>query len=108
MDGAESVDNGGKSQGDERMSQNGRKTMKPAEFLEIRKRLGYSRDGFAIELGYEGTNQGNNNTIKRFESGDRPIPLPVAKLAWLMDRHGVPEWPMDLTAEPAQEMGNQG
>lgn len=77
--------------------------MKPAEFRDIRKRLGFSRDGFAIELGYEGTNQGNNNTIKRFETGERPIPLPVAKLAWLLGHAGIPTWPQELTAAPAQE-----
>lgn len=84
------------------MSQNGRQTMTPAEFRSIRKRLGYSLDGFAIELGYEGTSQTNRETIKRFETGKRPISLPVAKLAWLLAQTGVPTWPRHLTAAPAQ------
>lgn len=85
------------------MSQSGKKTISGAELRDIRKRLGFSRDGFAIELGYEGTNQGNNNTIKRFETEDRPIPMPVAKLAHMFAKFGIPEWPRNLTAEPARE-----
>lgn len=85
------------------MSQSGRKTMAPEEFDAIRRRLNYSWDGWAIELGYEGTTSGNRNTIKRFITGQRPIPLPVAKLAWLLGRKGIPTWPQHLTALPARE-----
>lgn len=85
------------------MSQNGRQTMSGSEFRTIRKRLGLSMDVFAIELGYEGSRKGNITTIKRFESGERPISLPVAKLAWMLGCHGVPQWPPDLEALPAQE-----
>lgn len=85
------------------MSQNGRSTMSAEEFREIRKHLSLSRDVFAIELGYEGSHKGNITTIKRFESGERPISLPVAKLAWLLSRYGVPTWPEHLEAEPAKE-----
>lgn len=84
------------------MSQNGRPTLSPEEFERIRKTLGLSLDGFAIELGYEGTKNGNRNTMLRFVRGRRPIPLPVAKLAWLMERNGTPTWPENLTASPAQ------
>lgn len=85
------------------MSQNGRPTMDRKEFRKIRERLGFSLDGWAIELGYEGTQRGNRTTIKRMESGERPIPMPVAKLAWLLERAGIPTWPPNLTAAPARE-----
>jgi len=85
------------------MSQNGRATMTPNEFRNIRKKLNLTMDDFAIELGYEGTRTGNRNTIARFERNKRPIPLPVAKLAWMMELHGIPRWPRHLEAAPAQE-----
>lgn len=85
------------------MSQNGKTAMSGQELRQIRKRLGYSLDGFAIELGYEGTPRGNNTTMRRFESGERPISMPVAKLAWMIAQFGVPTWPQNLTAEPARE-----
>lgn len=85
------------------MSQNGRPTMSGDEFRKIRKRLGMSMDVFALELGYEGSHKGNINTIKRFESGQRPISMPVAKLAWLLAQTGIPKWPQHLEAEPARE-----
>lgn len=87
------------------MSQNGRATMTPEQFFAIRRQLKLSRDEFAIELGYEGSQNGNNTTIKRFERGDRPISLPVAKLAFMLARHGVPKWPQHLEAKPAKEEG---
>lgn len=85
------------------MSQSGRETMSGAQFKDIRKRLGMSLDAFAIELGYEGNPSGNKKTILRFESGRRPIPLPVAKLAFMLDTRGVPIWPPHLEANPAEE-----
>jgi transcriptional regulator with XRE-family HTH domain len=84
------------------MSQNGRTTMSGREFRKIRAHLGLSMDDFAIELGYEGNENGNENTIARFETGKRPVPLAVAKLAWMMQKHGIPEWPEYLEAEPAK------
>ena len=85
------------------MSQNGRPTLNRKDFRKIRERLGYSLDGWAIELGYEGTSRGNRTTIKRLENGERPIPMPVAKLAWFMGQVGVPMWPVELTAAPARD-----
>ena len=75
-----------------------RETMPSREFRRIRENLNLTRDAFAIELGYEGNDGGNKNTIKRFELGQRYVPLPVAKLAWLLARHGLPEWPRELEA----------
>ena len=60
-------------------------------------------DAFAIELGYEGNRKGNLKTIKRFETGERAVPLPVAKLAWLLMQNGLPDWPSGLEAVVADD-----
>lgn len=80
------------------MSQNDRPTIPGQEFYRIRKHLNLTRDSFAIELGYEGNRKGNLKTIKRFETGERAVPLPVAKLAWLLMQNGLPDWPSGLEA----------
>lgn len=86
------------------MSQSNRITMSGKEFQRIRTDLGLSRDVFAMELGYEGSVNGNRNTIKRFETSERPVPLPVAKLAWMLSAHGLPEvWPEGLLAAVSEE-----
>ncbi len=80
-----------------------RATMPADEFKNIRHRLKLSMDQFAIELGYEGNRKGNINTIRRFESGRRNVPLPLAKLAWLLNMHGLPDsWPEYLEAKLAE------
>lgn len=82
------------------MNRESRPTMDGREFRRIRVALDLTMDSFAIELGYEGNMNSNRNTIKRFETRERPIPLPVAKLAWLLFQHGVPEiWPAGLEAQ---------
>jgi transcriptional regulator with XRE-family HTH domain len=79
---------------------NRRPTLPGAEFRRIREHLGLSRDQYAIELGYEGNVNGNRTTIRRFETNERPVPLPVAKLAWLFSQSGLPEsWPSGLEAQ---------
>lgn len=85
------------------MSQSNRPTLSGKEFRIIREKLGLSLDDFAIELGYEGSEDGNRNTIKRFETGKRPISMSVGKLAYMFLLHGIPEWPQNLEAEPARE-----
>lgn len=84
------------------MSRN-RPTLAAKEFRRIRVNLRLTPDAYAIELGYEGSESGNRNTIKRFEHGERPVPLPVAKLAWLLARHGLPNWPAGLEAVLTEE-----
>ncbi len=80
------------------MSQSNRPTIAPREFRRIRQHLNLTIDAFAIELGYEGNRKGNLKTIKRFETGERAVPLPVAKLAWLLAQNGLPDWPSGLEA----------
>ncbi len=82
------------------MNRDSRETMPRAEFKRIRQKLNLSLDQFAIELGYEGSRQGNNKTMRRFESGQRGIPLTLGKLVWLLDQHGLPDsWPVELEAK---------
>lgn len=57
------------------------------EFKAIRERLGLSKNQFAQELGYTGSSHNNTTLIDRYETGrGRPIPLYIARLAWLIDR----------------------
>lgn len=85
-----------------------RVTVPGREFRRMREALNLSRDAFAIELGYEGNQNGNRNTIKRFEEEHRPVPLPVAKLAWLLVQHGVPSvWPSGLEAQLNEDVAAQ-
>jgi len=82
------------------MNHDSRETMSKAEFRRIRQKLGLSLDEFAIELGYEGSRRTNNNTIRSYEDGRKPIPLRIAKLAYMFDIHGLPDsWPPELEAK---------
>lgn len=77
-----------------------RPTIPGAELRRIRSALNLSADEFALELGYEGTRGSNRTTIRRFETNERPVPLPVARLAWMLVQHGVPDaWPSGLEAQ---------
>ena len=84
------------------MNRDNKETMPKKEFRAIRERLNLTRDAYAIELGYEGNENGNRKSMHRFESGRRGIPLTLAKLAWMLDKHGLPDWPEYLEAKPAQ------
>jgi transcriptional regulator with XRE-family HTH domain len=80
------------------MNREPRATLPGRELRRIRQHLDLTMDAMAIELGYEGNLSSNRTTMKRFETGERPLPLPVARLAWLLAKHGVPEWPSGLEA----------
>jgi DNA-binding transcriptional regulator YiaG len=90
------------------MNGDNRVTLPASELRRIRQKLGLSRDEFAIELGYEGTSEGNTNTMRRFETGRRGLPLTLAKLIFMIDVHGLPDtWPAHLEAKlPEGENGN--
>jgi transcriptional regulator with XRE-family HTH domain len=85
--------------------------MMGAQFRSIRKKLGITKNQFAIELGYRGNDRNNCMLIKRYEQGRKQIPLTVASLAWLIefvfDQSGkLPDWPewegYDLELVPRQ------
>jgi transcriptional regulator with XRE-family HTH domain len=85
------------------MNRDDRETMPRAEFKRIRQKLKLSLDEFAIELGYEGNRKGNIKTMRRFESGQRGIPLTLGKLVWMFDVYGLPDsWPENLEAKLAE------
>lgn len=71
-------------------------TMSARQFREIRQRLDLTKDSFAIELGLTGTQPNNYKTISELEAGAKPISLPMAKLAFMLDKFGLPDWPGDL------------
>ena len=82
------------------MNRDNRVTMPKAEFKRIRQKLGLSLDEFAIELGYEGNRKGNIKTMRRFEGGQRGIPLTLAKLVHMFSIFGLPDsWPPELEAK---------
>ena len=78
--------------------------MSGTELKAIRRHLGLSLDEFAVELGYDGSPKNNRTTMRRFETGERPISPPVARLAYMFLIFGLPgEWPEITEAEIAQE-----
>ena len=77
-----------------------RPTIPGRELRRLRDQLNLTRDEFALALGFEGTETTNRQTIRRFENGEREIPLKVARLAWMYVQHGVPaQWPSGLEAQ---------
>ncbi len=60
--------------------------MDGVEFRTIREQLNLNRNQFARLLGYTGNSTNNVTQIKRYETGDRQIPLYIARLAWLIAR----------------------
>ena len=78
--------------------------MTGADLKRIRKALGLSTVEMGRALGYEGADNTVSVTVRRYESGMRPIPPVVAVLVGMFDRHGAPpEW--RRTAEAARGGG---
>jgi len=61
-----------------------------AELKAIRHRLGLSTTALGRAFGYEGSDITASGTIRKYESGQRPIPPWLGRLAIMFDRHGVP------------------
>ena len=64
--------------------------MTGADLKAIRHKLKLSTTELGRALGYEGADNTISVTVRRYESGMRPIPPWIAKLADMYDRHGVP------------------
>jgi transcriptional regulator with XRE-family HTH domain len=73
-------------------------TLTGAELRKIRIKFGMTISEFASELGYDGKSNTVTVRFREFERGRRAIPLTLAKLAWLLDHNGLPEWPVALIA----------
>lgn len=78
--------------------------MKGAEFKRIRKSFDLSEADFMYALGYAGNQNTMHLNCRRYEDGQRPIPLYLARYVWLLDRvaaynvpieadNGIPAWP---------------
>lgn len=72
-------------------------TIPGPELQRIRESLGLSRVEFARELGLTGNQDNTFKTMTMLEMGDKPVSLPMAKLAWLLSTMpSLPDWPRDL------------
>lgn len=78
--------------------------MTGAEFRAIRKKLFLSVIGFGRVLGYGGSDNTVSTVIRRYESGDREIPIYMARLATMYARHGVPTEFMTPDLPPKKQM----
>jgi hypothetical protein len=78
--------------------------VKPHEFKQIRKSFDLSEADFMYLLGYAGNQNTMHLNCRRYEDGQRPIPLYLARYVWLLDRiasqdgvptdaYGLPVWP---------------
>jgi hypothetical protein len=63
--------------------------MTPEDFKHARGICGRSTRQWGLALGYGGKHV--TLQVRQMESGAKPIPASVARLAWLFWRHGVPE-----------------
>lgn len=61
------------------------------ELRVIRQSLGLSLVGFGRALGYQGSPKTLNAQVHKYETGERPIPPWISRLASMYQRHGVPE-----------------
>lgn len=63
------------------------------ELRDIRNKLGLSSEQMGRAFGFAGTPISAQMAIYKYEGGGRPIPIALARLAIMMERHGVPdEW----------------
>jgi transcriptional regulator with XRE-family HTH domain len=60
------------------------------ELRALRYRLGLSASEWGRALGYTGKPASLRSIISRFETGERPIPPWIARLAWMYGHHGIP------------------
>jgi transcriptional regulator with XRE-family HTH domain len=67
--------------------------MTGAELKAIRHRLGLSTRELGAAFGYRGNANTLSVAIRLYESGKRPIPPWIGRLATMFERHGVPpDW----------------
>lgn len=65
--------------------------MTPADFKARRRALGLSLFQIAQAIGYGGDRDNQMTTIRKFESGARPIPPWIERLIVMYSRHGIPD-----------------
>ena len=62
----------------------------PDDRRAIRKKLGLSLLEMGKAIGYQGSDQTVKNVWHRYETGERECPPWIARLAYMLGRHGVP------------------
>lgn len=75
--------------------------MQGSEMRRLRERLLMNQIEFARLIGYTGTDRNNETRVRHYENGKYQIPLYLARLLWLVERHCVwfgrlpdfPSWP---------------
>jgi transcriptional regulator with XRE-family HTH domain len=77
------------------------------ELRDIRKRLGLSLEGLGRAFGYEGARQSVKSTVHRYETGERPLPAWIARLAIMYDRNGIPDDFFPSTDEKSRSCSDQ-
>lgn len=65
--------------------------MTPADFKTIRNQLGLSVYDWGRALGYSGNDNTVGVQIRRYETGARPIPPWIGRLASMYGKHGIPK-----------------
>ena len=65
--------------------------MTGTELKDLRAKLGLSTTQLGRAVGYVGTDNTTSVTIRKYESGQKPVPRMLARLVRLFERHGVPE-----------------
>lgn len=78
----------------------GPSAMTGSELKAIRKRLGLSTVQMGRAAGYVGSDATASNTIRKYESGMRPVPPLLERLVRMFDRYGVPEEYIDGAPGP--------
>ena len=74
--------------------------MTTAELRRIRNQSAASQAAFARALGYK-----DSDAYRKYETGGRPIPTLLQKLAYMIDRHGMPgEW-LDCESANTENQG---
>lgn len=65
--------------------------MNGEEMKRIRHQLGLSTTQLGRAFGYEGQDNTVSVTIRKYESGSRPIPPWLGRLLQMFETHGVPK-----------------
>ena len=65
--------------------------MTGSELKALREAYGISASAMGRALGYSGPRSNIAVHIRRLERGDRPIPLPIQRLATMFAREGIPK-----------------
>lgn len=69
------------------------------QLKDIRQYLGLTTVQLGRTFGYRGTDVSTAVTIRKYESGGRPVPVALGKLALMFRMHGVPDGWTDFISD---------